>query len=179
MARSAPRHHENRPISGVDRDALTDCSFKSLCGAKHVSTGALLRKLIFRGNFFQAIADDPQLSRLPLFPRCDGEAAESLTGFWQFFALDTSDNDAAIVAEQLCVIAAGGREQRFGSKILQVASGNRRWRVAALEVSTAAGFDQQGITGVQAPVMGEGEMVVGMTRRVDRHQLQLWPVPRL
>jgi hypothetical protein len=60
MARSAARHLENRPISGVDRDTLTDCSFTSPCGAKHGSTAALLRKLIFRGNFIQAIADDLQ-----------------------------------------------------------------------------------------------------------------------
>ena len=132
MARGWPRHHENRPISGVARDGLTERSFKSLCGAKPCSTGALLRKLILRGSCFLAIADDLQLSRLLLFPGHDGQAAEALTGFWQFFALDSTDDNAAIVAQQLSAIAAGWREQRFGSEILQVAFGNRRWRVTAL-----------------------------------------------
>jgi hypothetical protein len=51
MARQAPPHRENRQISGVDRDGLTERSFKSLCGAKPCSTGVLLRKLILQVAF--------------------------------------------------------------------------------------------------------------------------------
>ena len=47
-----------------------------------------------------------------------------LIGFRLFFALDAADDNAAIVAQQLCAIAAGEPEQRLGAEILQVAFGN-------------------------------------------------------
>jgi len=51
MARPVPRHQENRPFSGVDRDGLTKPSFESQCGAKQRPTGAIFRESIRRGNF--------------------------------------------------------------------------------------------------------------------------------
>ena len=98
----------------------------SLCGAKRWATGAILRKLILRGNFFYAIDDEPQLCRLLLFARRDGQAAKCLLGYGQLLALDAGDLHAAVVAQQLHAAAPQDREQGLGPQFLEIDVRNRR-----------------------------------------------------